>query len=297
MGEHDGKAPIDPMTDAEILAAIDRGMRRVWARFPESSDGVPARERAEASEAETAAVSSAGAFVPATQMSDMTNTPPEAPSHRVVGQLLSLAQTYAMAADANIRDQWIRGSFAAAGFVDVPEIAVHIQELGNLDMMLRSLERETAANGESKEPSMADVLPFGLQVSLSRQWVLSAYEIVRTLSNKWKACEPQAKELLRRLELVRIPLAKLEIAKDRVLGKDGSVELVRRGDPPDKPGKIYTAKDPATYWPQTIRNVATGSIGWDVFDIKNWRQVEILRQDLSNEFLSLLGSSKAEEST
>ena len=24
-----------PMTDAEVLAAIDRGMRRVWARFPD----------------------------------------------------------------------------------------------------------------------------------------------------------------------------------------------------------------------------------------------------------------------
>jgi hypothetical protein len=43
--------PMRTMTDAEVLAAIDRGIRRVWARFPASAETppkagkVPAMER------------------------------------------------------------------------------------------------------------------------------------------------------------------------------------------------------------------------------------------------------------
>jgi hypothetical protein len=41
---------MQPMTDAEVLAAIDRGMRRVWARFPASADAPRKAKEAPAAE-------------------------------------------------------------------------------------------------------------------------------------------------------------------------------------------------------------------------------------------------------
>lgn len=222
-------------------------------------------------------------------MKDFPDVPPAQSPSLKVGDLLALAHAQATKANAEVSGQWTKGSFALAGAASLGEVAVHLQELGKFDVLLRSLEGEVAGRTVSVEPSHADMLSFDFQASLSRQWVLSAYEALRTL--QWSDPEGRMAELLRRLELVRVPLAKLRIAKDqRGLGKGGSIELVRRGDPPDKPGETYTANGKTTYWPQAVFDPVSGSVGWSVIDLKNQVQVEILRRDLSDELLSLFAA-------
>jgi hypothetical protein len=98
------------------------------------------------------------------------------------------------------------------------------------DLILRKVEDEAVVLlAQQSENQPVDSLPT-FQISLSRMWVLSTYEGVR-LAHETAAGRNNAKlaELRRRLEMVRVPLAKQEIANDQKI-KD-AITLVRVGPP------------------------------------------------------------------
>ena len=129
-----------------------------------------------------------------------------------------------------------------------------------------------------------DMLPT-LQYTLSRMWVLSTYEVIR-LAQETDVGRTHAKlkALRRRIEMVRVPLAKQEIANDQRI-KD-PITLVRVGPGDPKP-QSYSARDPSPYYPPTLGETATGSTAWRVLDSKTGQTVDISRRALSDEMLAL----------
>lgn len=157
------------------------------------------------------------------------------------------------------------------------------------DLILRKIEDEAVtllAQQSANQPM--DLLPT-FQISLSRMWLLSTYEGVR-LAHETVAGRNNAKltELRRRLEMVRVPLAKQEIANDQKI-KD-VITLVRVGPGDPKP-QSYSAKERSTYYPPILLITTTGSAGWRVIDSKTKKAIDISRRDLSDEMLSLFADA------
>ena len=156
-----------------------------------------------------------------------------------------------------------------------------------IDLLLRCLEDEAAISGEpNKEPEITvAIFVNDLKSALTRYWVFSTYEALRIAKNS-QAGKPNAKlqALYERFRLIRIPLAKLEIANDAVL--TGGVKLQRVG-PGDPDIQEYKPDAKIEYHPVVLLNVHTGSLGWIVFDAATGSQVSIFRRELSDEFLAL----------
>lgn len=136
-------------------------------------------------------------------------------------------------------------------------MGVLTQQLGNLDIELIEL-------GNKHKPDNnydAQVLwEFDKYMTLSYLWVLGAYEMVRTLSQRLKEKRHsdfnKVNQLKKIFERVRIPLAKMEPAKNY----------------PD---------DFSIAWPANTPN----EFGWQIGEGKI-----ILRIDLSNKLLEMLAS-------
>ena len=191
---------------------------------------------------------------------------------------LNAAMSLALGRERELHDRWnvvaMRMSDAGAPQID--------QDDGRLDILLRHLEAELAATPSLQE--RMDIL-YGRQLvfSMSRHWVLSMYENIRTLQNR----SERFSALYARFQLVRVPLAKGEIARDRSLKQP--IELVRvpvlESDPEPVP---YSASQKSFYrMPWTI-DQTTGSLAWLPVDLShpsydNW----ISRRQLSDECLSL----------
>lgn len=148
-------------------------------------------------------------------------------------------------------------------------LMLSMQRVGRLDLILRCVEEEIAPTlfkDNLPEADQPPLLAADMAVALSNSWILEAYEIVRLRRDRIKGDgEPDEalEALYRRLSLVRIPLAKGEIA--------GTNKHRKRG----------TAHRP-TY----MLNLATGSAVWAVLDKKTGQYVEIVRRDLADEMLA-----------
>src|SRR5260370_38857687 len=88
------------------------------------------------------------------------------------------------------------------------------------------------------------------------------------------------------LELLRMPLAKFEIAKDKNL--EQPLPMRRVGDDETKPIEFYDPKDPSRFHIMPKGVSARGSAVWLALDVRNSRQHWIERRDLPDRLLSLL---------
>jgi hypothetical protein len=154
-----------------------------------------------------------------------------------------------------------------------------------IDLLLRAMEDEAAAQAEPQANEVS-LLVGDLQSALTRYWLLSAYEALR-IAKASEAGKANAKlqSLYEKFRLVRIPLAKLQIANDRLL-KEG-ILLVNVGDGPEHIPELYNFKAKTEYHPPVLFNRATGSIGWDLVNVATGKQEIIFRRDLSNGLLGL----------
>ncbi len=154
---------------------------------------------------------------------------------------------------------------------------VHLD--ANIDLMLRCIEeeqREVMSRLGTSNFAGGGVL-FG-QISLSKGWLFSMYEIVRqTHARKCEvvpgtdACEEddcfrcaKLKPLKHDLSVVRMPLAKLQ-------------------------PEIYPRSQPSqvNYYPEFLIEDQTGSIGWKVISDKSGGEHKLSRLGISNDILKL----------
>jgi transcriptional regulator with XRE-family HTH domain len=199
---------------------------------------------------------------------------------RVVTPALLLNEAVNLAAQqqSELYQKWIRVSFATG----IPHLLLN-QADALVDMILRSMENESRDRLHNNV-HVAD-FHLTLQTTLSRYWIYSWYEVIRAAQEKQgKASSEHLLSLRHKVELVRVPLAKLEIANDQKLKQP--LHFLKPGDPPEA-AKPYSAKQRFDYTATTIMSTENGSCGWRVYDTASKSEVEVLRREISDDILAL----------
>jgi hypothetical protein len=191
---------------------------------------------------------------------------------------------------------WTNLSARLAGRFSLPIATISLQRLGDLDLLLRCMEDEFQTN---KTIEAAD--RFGLdytvhyQVMLSESWVVNYYEILRAFRQRddeanlgvdGVSAMAAFKSIFADVELLRMPLAKYEIAKDRRMKEP----LTMRAIPPNNDATdehVYDKKDPTRSHIMPTGMSGRGSMTWLVLDHSVPREYWVERQDLADRLLAL----------
>lgn len=199
-------------------------------------------------------------------------------------ELLLAAYSMAMTGRDELHEKWISISFKLGSFVGNAHL-IALQRNGRLDLMLRMLETERLGR-MMHDPSKEPIWSLDLQVALSENWLLSAYEVARAAKTPFKASGKNADRLLaleHRLSLVRMPVAKGVIqGMDKKAHKNNPPLLIKSGD--DTP---HLYQDDGHYMAPCGLCIETGAVVWYPVDMTKHETVAICRRDLSNEMLAL----------
>lgn len=201
-----------------------------------------------------------------------------------VGRFLEAAFQEARAKYAELHGQWVRISIRVGSMLPASLLMATIQRDGELDLLIRCMEDEFAEL--SPENREKDLFAFHRVNMLSEYWVGAMYETLRLLRQRrlLEDAEPFS-ALLEDLELVRIPLEKHEIAKDKVL--DAPLALVRRPERGSNDEYVYAFDDQkrAHIMPRGVSE--RGSVMWHVIDLKAEQSRWVERRRISDEVLEL----------
>ena len=191
-------------------------------------------------------------------------------------------------------EAWVQLSYRLSGRFNLVTAVSSIQRKGDLDILLRCLEDEFNAN---KDASGMD-FSFHYQMMFSEAWIVGCYEILRAFQQRdreaAKAGRPTSgvselhefKSIFTDFELLRMPIAKFEIAKDNKL--EQPLPMRRVGDDETKPIEFYDPKDPGRFHIMPKGVSSRGSAVWLALDVRNSRQHPVERRDLADRLLSLL---------
>jgi len=191
------------------------------------------------------------------------------------------------------RGKWVDASFCicASNAFDM----VDIQALGNADQRLRVLEAAHKVRLEKIDPL---IIPDGNDLTFiyesmmlselqafSQLWIMGLYETLRRLSKTIGAkydkssgmtCFPKPFDHLNQmfwdLEVLRVPLAKHEV----------------------KDPKGPNSKQKQPHNAQLMFNPATGSMAWAVYCPRRQDFIELVRQEIADEFLKIAAVVKEE---
>lgn len=189
---------------------------------------------------------------------------------------------------------WVGLSYRLSGRLNLVTAVVNIQRQGDLDILLRCLEDEFDTNKDASGMEFA----FHYQMLFSETWIVGCYEILRAFQQRDREaaaagrspsgiCElDEFKSVFTDFELLRMPIAKLEIAKDKKLQQP--LPMRRVGDDKTKPIEFYDPKDPGRFHSMPKGVSARGSAVWLALDGRNLQQHWVERRDLSDRLLALV---------
>jgi hypothetical protein len=191
-------------------------------------------------------------------------------------------------------EAWVQLSHRLAGRFNLVTAASSVQREGDLDILLRCLEDEF---NTYKDASGVD-LSFHYQMMFSEAWIVGCYEILRAFQQRDREAAgagkstsgvselDEFKSTFTDFELLRMPIAKFEIAKDNKLQQP--LPMRRVGDDETKPIEFYDPKDPSRFHIMPSEMSARGSVMWLALDVRNSRQHWVERRDLADRLLSLV---------
>ena len=115
--------------------------------------------------------------------------------------------------------RWVDAS-SAAGAIE-PSMTAVVQGLGRFDCRLIEEDSRFSALNQEQSSSSQESTRLADRLTLSYFWMLAAYELVRTLDQRWRTGATtlpaesgnRVTALKRRMERLRIPLAKTETAR------------------------------------------------------------------------------------
>ncbi len=224
---------------------------------------------------------------PASEKCEAMTLPPVSP-------LLNLLFNVARAKYRAENEAWVQLSHRLSGRFNLVAALSSMQREGDLDILLRCLEDEFNMN---KDPSGMD-LTFHYQMMFSETWIMGCYEILRAFKQRdrdaTEAGRPTSgvseldefKSVFTDFELLRMPIAKFEIAKDMTLKQP--MPMRRVGDDETKPVEFYDPKDPGRFHIMPTGVSPRGSAMWLALDVRNSREHRVERRDLADRLLSLL---------
>lgn len=201
--------------------------------------------------------------------------------------MINTAQLMSLVEFDDINRKWLALSirFTAVGGVTA---MTALQRVGALDCLLRQLEREMSV--ELDKPADHQLL-MGPQILFdhSEVWLLRAYEVIRAAAEQMqdrKAQHAGLSAVKRRLALVRMPIAKAEIARPEIKARaTGDPLMLRRvGGEPTEPEPYV--KDGSYIMPTELCR-ESGSAIWHPVDLDVRQTVAIARRDLAEEILAL----------
>lgn len=192
---------------------------------------------------------------------------------------------------------WTYLSGTLSGRYSLSIAEINLQRQGDLDLLIRCMEDEFDPKAARNSTS---IMAFSshYQMMLSEAWIIACYEVLRALRQRDRDALKQSIEpsgvssiaafisIYSDFELLRIPIAKYEIAKDTTLKQPLVMKAIpSNGDATDE--KIYDKDDPTRthIMPTGLSN--RGSAMWMAFDHKNAKTFWIERRDLSDRLLKL----------
>lgn len=201
---------------------------------------------------------------------------------QAIAQVLNIALTE----HNNTFRKWIDISFRIGSILPLSSLSMSIQNLGRLDIIIRTLESEFRLPTNQQSCSDTLLLAHSFLVQFSEVWISDAYEIIRLLRHRKLEKGEAFEELHLHLRLIRIPLNKHEIAGPP---KSELSMQVMHPRPHEKPS-VYDPKDPL----RSIivpRGWSGRSMGWCVTDVttdkEHWTSYWLERQEISDRMLAL----------
>ena len=194
---------------------------------------------------------------------------------------------------------WVDLSHRLSGRFKLVGVVPTLQVQGDLDILLRCLEDERNTNEDASEVDWS----LHYQMMFSELWIVGCYEILRAFDQRDRDADKAGgatsgvseldafKSIFADFELLRMPIAKFEIAKDKQLGQP--LRMGRVGDEEIKSIKFYDPKDPGRCHIMPKGVSERGSAVWLALDGRNLRQYWVDRRDLADRLLSLLKLVKA----
>lgn len=210
-----------------------------------------------------------------------------------VSPLLSSLFNIARAKYRSEHSAWVKLSHLLAGRFGLFTAAMSLQQQGDLDILLRCLEDEFDTNKIVSEMDLSG----HYQMLFSETWIAGCYEILRAFRERdWNAAEigrptsgvsdlDEFKSVFTDLELLRMPIAKFQIAKDNKL--EQPLPMRRIGDGADTAIEFYDPKDPSRFHIMPKGISAGGSVVWLALDGRNSREHWVERRELADRLLSL----------
>lgn len=188
--------------------------------------------------------------------------------------------------------KWNSVSYHLGPLLPASLLVFTIQQQGETDAVLRCVEDEFA------DPQKLGRLDLALQYysTLATYWIGGVYEILRLLRERKLISDHNFEPLMKDFELLRIPLEKHEIAKDREFKEPQNMSRV----PPKEAGSNYYTYDPksptrAHIMPSGLSS--RGSMVWQTIDAKSKETRWIERRSLSDKILELWGSKTTQQDT
>lgn len=189
---------------------------------------------------------------------------------------------------------WTDLSWRLSGRFKIVAALVSIQRQGKLDALLRCLEDECHT---PKDASATDS-SFHYQMMFSETWIVGCYEILRAFRQRddeaAKAGKSTSgvselgefKSVFTDFELLRMPIAKFEIAKDEKLQHPLPMRQFNADE--NKPIEFYDPKDPSRFHIMPGGVSERGSVVWLALDGRSSQEYWIERRNLADRLLSLV---------
>jgi hypothetical protein len=212
----------------------------------------------------------------------------------LVSPLLNSLFNVARAKYGAENEAWVQLSYRLSGRFNLVTAMSSIQREGDLDILLRCLEDEF----NTKKDATGMDFSFHYQMMFSETWIVGCYEILRAFQQRDReaaaAGRPTSgvseldefKSIFIDFELLRMPIAKFEIAKDDKLKQP--LPMRRVGDEETKSIEFYDPKDPGRFHIAPKGVSPRGSAVWLALDGRNLREHWVERRDLADRLLSLV---------
>lgn len=201
-----------------------------------------------------------------------------------ITKLVSSAFHLARTENASLADEWSRISLRVGIGLPQSLLVLSIQRVGALDMLLRSIEAETAAALVSSDDDS-----FDLQTSLSELWIGSVYEILRVLRARNLTNSLHGfVGIFREFTLLRIAIEKHELTTDKKIVSP----LRLHGIPSDDEDDFveYLGSDPMRAIIMSVGVSAHGSVMWQAVDWQNATNLWLDRRELSDRLIGMLAA-------
>ena len=120
-----------------------------------------------------------------------------------------------------------------------------MQSAYRIDLILRAVEDEANKRLASKEDK--DIVVWDLQLSFSRYWILSMYKALRIVEKGGQHATPGFDALYQSFRLLRVPLAKGQIAQDAKLSPGLKLVPIGAGAHIEVCGRYFVGPFPTTF--------------------------------------------------